>query len=72
MSRNVFRSPFIIRNLIDNAIKFTETNDAISVYSKVEDENYIQLIIEDSGLGMSETTRLELLKETSLLSKKEK
>ncbi|GGI56730.1 tetratricopeptide repeat-containing sensor histidine kinase [Winogradskyella haliclonae] len=61
----------IIRNLIDNAIKFTETNDAISVYSKVEDENYIQLIIEDSGLGMSDTTRLELLKETSLLSKKE-
>ncbi|SHG62054.1 tetratricopeptide repeat-containing sensor histidine kinase [Winogradskyella jejuensis] len=61
----------IIRNLMDNAIKFSQAKDSISVYSQVEDENYIQLVIEDSGLGMSETKRLELLKETSLLSKKE-
>ncbi|RZN82494.1 MAG: sensor histidine kinase [Winogradskyella sp.] len=61
----------ILRNLLDNAIKFSDLDGEISVYSSSEEDNYIQLIIEDCGLGMSEATRLELLKETSLLSKKE-
>lgn len=61
----------VLRNIIDNAIKFSETGGTLSIYSKSKDEVFCDLIIEDNGLGMSEATRLELLKETSLLSKKE-
>ncbi|RNC84099.1 MAG: histidine kinase [Winogradskyella sp.] len=61
----------VLRNLMDNAIKFTKENGKISIYSQSENDEYINLIIEDNGLGMSEQTRLELLKETTLLSKKE-
>jgi len=61
----------ILRNLLDNAIKFSNENGSIKVYSKNTNDNYCELIIEDTGLGMSENTRLELLKDTALLSKKE-
>lgn len=61
----------VLRNLLDNAIKFSEPNDIIQVYTESSNENYCDLIIEDSGVGMLETTRLELLKDTVQLSKKE-
>jgi len=61
----------ILRNLLDNAIKFSTENGSIKVYSQSTNNNFYELVIEDTGLGMSEGTRLELLKETALLSKKE-
>lgn len=61
----------ILRNFLDNAIKFSKENGIIKVYSEINDENYCDLIIEDNGIGMSENTRENLLKETTLLSKKE-
>jgi signal transduction histidine kinase len=61
----------ILRNLLDNAIKFSNTNGNIKIYSQNRDDAYLDLIVEDSGFGMSEALRLELLKETILLSKKE-
>ncbi|PHS10341.1 MAG: histidine kinase [Kordia sp.] len=61
----------ILRNLLDNAIKFSTENGSIKVYSRNTNDNYCELVIEDTGLGMSENTRLELLKDTALLSKKE-
>jgi len=61
----------ILRNFLDNAIKFSKENGIIKIYSENNDENYCDLIIEDNGLGMSENTRENLLKETTLLSKKE-
>ncbi|MDW8849166.1 tetratricopeptide repeat-containing sensor histidine kinase [Flavobacterium sp. MMLR14_040] len=60
----------IIRNMLDNAIKFSKENGAISIYSRPSSEEFCYLVIEDTGLGMNETTRQELLKETVLLSKK--
>jgi signal transduction histidine kinase len=60
----------ILRNLLDNAIKFSNQEDSISVYTRDANEDYWELVIEDSGLGMNEATRQELLKETVLLSKK--
>mgnify|MGYP001791298518 CR=1 FL=1 len=61
----------ILRNLLDNAIKFSNSNDHIKIYSQNISEEYCDLIIEDTGLGMTESTRLELLKDTTLLHKKE-
>jgi len=61
----------ILRNLLDNAIKFSTENGNIKVYSQSTNDNFCELIIEDTGLGMSENTRIELLEDTALLSKKE-
>jgi signal transduction histidine kinase len=60
----------ILRNLLDNAIKFSNQDGAIKLYSQNVDPDFCDLVIEDSGLGMDESTRQELLKETVLLSKK--
>jgi signal transduction histidine kinase len=60
----------IIRNMLDNAIKFSKENGTISIYTRPSSEEFCYLVIEDTGLGMNETTRNELLKETVLLSKK--
>lgn len=61
----------VLRNLLDNAIKFSKPNGSIKIYSQNSSDDFCDLIIEDTGLGMSETTRLELLKDTALLHKKE-
>ena len=60
----------ILRNLLDNAIKFSESNDKISIYIRPSKDEFCNLVVEDSGLGMDNDTQQELLKETSLLSKK--
>ncbi|MBP0903121.1 ATP-binding protein [Mariniflexile gromovii] len=61
----------VLRNLLDNAIKFSKANGSIKIYTLNTNETYCDLVVEDSGLGMSETARLELLNDTVLLSKKE-
>jgi len=61
----------ILRNLLDNAIKFSNENGSIKVYSRNTNGTFCELVIEDTGLGITENTRLELLKDTALLSKKE-
>lgn len=45
----------IIRNLLNNAIKFTPANGKISFYEKTTRKN-VQLFIEDNGRGMSAHT----------------
>ncbi len=61
----------ILRNLLDNAIKFSENGDFIKVYSESKNDRYCNLIVEDSGLGMTKQKQEELLKDTTVLSKKE-
>ncbi|HLA56606.1 MAG TPA: tetratricopeptide repeat-containing sensor histidine kinase [Flavobacterium sp.] len=58
----------IIRNLLDNAIKFSEDMGMISIYIRDTGQRYLELVIEDNGKGMSEAIRQELLKETALHS----
>jgi K+-sensing histidine kinase KdpD len=60
----------ILRNLLDNAIKFSNQDGSIKIYSKNVNSDFCDLVIEDNGLGMDECTRQELLKETVLLLKK--
>ena len=60
----------ILRNFIDNAIKFSNDNGFIKIYTRDADTAYCNLIIEDNGLGMSESTLANLLKEKVQLSKK--
>jgi len=60
----------IIRNFLDNSIKFSKENGTISIYTRPSSEDFCYLVIEDTGFGMSASTREELLKDTVLLSRK--
>ncbi len=60
----------MIRNLLDNAIKFSKENGTISIYTRPSSEDFCFLVIEDTGSGMNDSTKEELLKDTVLLSKK--
>ncbi|KUJ63814.1 histidine kinase [Flavobacteriaceae bacterium CRH] len=60
----------IIRNLLDNAIKFSQEKGTIAIYTRPSSDDFCYLVIEDTGSGMNASTKNELLKETVLLSKK--
>jgi signal transduction histidine kinase len=60
----------VLRNLLDNAIKFSQENGEISIYTTEANTNFCQLVIQDSGLGMSQNTINELLEDNELLAKK--
>lgn len=60
----------ILRNMLDNAIKFTNEKGTISIYSEKSNSDFISLIIEDTGIGMSNEVIEELLLESTKLSKK--
>ncbi|MFX9722015.1 ATP-binding protein, partial [Acinetobacter baumannii] len=51
---------FIIRNLMSNAIKFTE-NGAVSIASSGE-KTRTRILIKDTGIGMNEEIRSNLFK----------
>jgi len=60
----------IVRNLLDNSIKFNKEQGVITIYNYAKNKEHDCLVVEDTGIGMNEDTIEELLKETSLLSKK--
>ncbi|CAM1372868.1 tetratricopeptide repeat-containing sensor histidine kinase [Tenacibaculum xiamenense] len=59
----------IIRNLLDNAIKFSNSGGTIKIYN-TSSELFEEFVIEDSGIGMNKETIVELQKESPLLNKK--
>lgn len=73
-STMVFADPeslkIVLRNLFDNAIKFSKEGGKIAVYLRSETD-LVELVVEDTGLGMSETTRLNLLKDSIQPAKKQ-
>jgi signal transduction histidine kinase len=60
----------VLRNLLDNAIKFSPENSKINFYTVETNTNFCQLVIQDSGLGMNQNTIKELLEDNELLAKK--
>lgn len=76
VSKNIFlfvdldSLKIVFRNLLDNAIKFSNENGQIKFLSNDLDSDYCQVIIQDTGIGMSEKTITELLQEGELLAKK--
>jgi len=61
----------ILRNIIDNAIKFSDQGDTIMIYAQHTKGGFCDLVIEDTGIGMTETTRQNLLQETIVTAEKE-
>jgi CheY-like chemotaxis protein/anti-sigma regulatory factor (Ser/Thr protein kinase) len=49
----------IVRNLLNNAIKFTHPQGTIEIAAKPDKDN-VQLVVADNGIGMSENTRKKL------------
>jgi K+-sensing histidine kinase KdpD len=60
----------ILRNLFDNAIKFSDNNSMIRVYTHESDSLFCKLIVEDNGAGMNQNTINKLLKNGELISEK--
>lgn len=57
--RNMFSA--VIRNLISNAIKFCDSGDVVSVYTK-RSEKSISICVEDTGIGIPSELIPELFK----------
>jgi len=54
VDQNMF--DFVIRNLLDNAIKFTFEGGVILVSAIPAQDDKVQIVIRDTGMGMSEDT----------------
>lgn len=76
VSKNIFifvdldSLKIVLRNLLDNAIKFSNKDGKISFYTQEINPDFCTLIIEDNGIGMSQETIKELLTDNELLAKK--
>lgn len=45
---------FVIRNLINNAIKFTQPGGHVKIRAEQQRQNFVQVTVADTGIGMSE------------------
>ncbi|MBN2487120.1 MAG: PAS domain S-box protein [Bacteroidales bacterium] len=52
----------IMRNLVNNAIKFTPRNGKIYVFAKMASASEVEISVEDTGIGMDEETVRKLFK----------
>lgn len=61
----------VLRNFMDNSIKFSNPNSKITVSLEKEDEQSVCFNWSDTGKGMSEETRIKLLSDSPQLTKKD-
>ncbi|WP_185957438.1 tetratricopeptide repeat-containing sensor histidine kinase [Saccharicrinis carchari] len=54
----------VLRNLVSNAIKFSESGSLVKIEAAVKDEN-VEFIVRDKGVGMSEEEIVQVLDQTS-------
>ena len=57
-----------IRNIINNAVKFSNPGDAITIYTE-KDKGWVSLFILDQGVGMEKKQLEKLLSENYILTK---
>ncbi len=57
----------ILRNLIDNAIKFSPANGSITISAAEADSAYCSMVVEDTGPGISSATIQQLQNEALLV-----
>jgi signal transduction histidine kinase len=50
----------VIRNLVSNAIKFSNTGNSVSITSGKVSDNFIEVRIQDFGIGMPEELKAKL------------
>jgi len=51
--KNMIRT--ILRNLISNAIKYTQRNGRVEIGAKIN-QSYVEVFVSDNGIGMSDET----------------
>lgn len=51
----------VLRNLVANGIKFTDTNGKIDIYT-VHKQNFIEITVSDNGVGMNDEILDKLFK----------
>jgi signal transduction histidine kinase len=51
----------VLRNLIGNAIKYTNTGGEITI-SAAESDQYVEIVVRDTGIGMSQEAQKKLFK----------
>ena len=61
----------VLRNFMDNSIKFSEENAVIAIRLDSETDQQVRVVWEDNGKGMSESTRAKLLSDSPHLAKKD-
>ena len=44
----------VLRNLLSNAIKFTPSSGAINVSAQLHDEQFLEVAVADTGMGIKE------------------
>jgi signal transduction histidine kinase len=54
----------ILRNLISNAIKFSNRMDLIIISSRLKEKNEVEIMVRDSGIGMSAKIRESIFNPT--------
>ncbi len=59
---------FMINTLMENARKYTQQGGKISVYAE-ENENYVEISIQDNGLGLSVEDKERILSEKYMIRK---
>ena len=58
----------VITNLISNAVKFSRENDSVEVTANVFNEDFVEFVVKDEGVGISDINKEKLFKIGKLFS----